>query len=294
MGEKSGCRNFVFEIISKKMLWVVGILFLFLVLTGCEAKEEKSDVSSDSEQEEMTEQENQDESDAGEDLSAQIRILEEKIDTMQKTLDDYTESMNYDGMEPGTSKATAEDISYEEFVTDKEMIILYDNHSDEIISDINVQVVFYDANDLILDTGNCYVSYLFPKFKSVGSVELPKDNNGNFIVFDHYELSIKISEYAFTMNDATKDITYTENVGADGSIMIQCTNAGKEQISEADFFVLYKKEGEVVGYGSNYVWDISPQATYVIEIGYPTDMNWSSIPYDEYEVYFSGAYRYEQ
>lgn len=294
MGEKSDCRNFVFEIVCKKMLWIVGVLFLFLVLTGCEAKEEGFDVNNDPEQEESAEQENQEASDAGEDLSAQIRILEEKIDTMQKTLDDYTESMDYDGIEPGASKATAEDISYEEFVTDKEMIILYDNHSNEIISDINVQVVFYDANDLILDTGNCYVSYLFPKFKSVGSVELPKDNNGNFIVFDHYELSIKISEYAFTMNDATKDITYTENTGADGSIMIQCTNAGKEQISEADFFVLYKKEGEVVGYGSNYVWDIYPQATYVIEIGYPTDMNWSPIPYDEYEVYFSGAYRYEQ
>lgn len=290
MKRKNDCRNFIFDSVLKKIPVFLLFLISIMVLTGCESKEEKSDVKSEVDQEEA-----QIEAPVlGEDISTQIRGLEEKIDMLQKTLSDYTASMNYDGIQPEKSKATVEDISYEEFVTDKEMVILCDNHSDEIISDINVQVVFYDAENLILDTGNCYVSYLFPKFKSIGSVELPKDNNGNFIAFDHYELSVKISEYAFTMEDATKDITYTENVGADGSIMIQCTNSGKEQIAEADFFVLYKKEGNVVGYGSNYVWDIYPQATYVIEIGYPTDAYWSPIQYDEYEVYFSGAYRYEQ
>ena len=171
----------------------------------------------------------------------------------------------------------------------KELIAIISNDNDETITDLKVEVIFYDeenkpieidANDISILENNskCYVKF----------VETPEN-------FERYEFLISKDYYWYdNLEYVTEQISYEINENEDYLDLVVHNNYSKD-ISEASFQILFYDEMDnVMDVENIYLTEIEKNETQEQEVNL---FLWDNNTYDEvkfnrYEINFLGAYIY--
>ena len=160
---------------------------------------------------------------------------------------------------------------------------LITNNSDEQIGELEVQILFYDADGNIIGTAEDGHDAILPGSTVVSyfsSLDVPQS-------FDHmdYKLSVDVEANSGYKNHAA-NVKIDTNIGED-CVILQITNNADVTIEELEYSVVFYKDGKVVdmGFGVD-VYDISAGETVIEERS-----SWG-VDFDAYVVYINQAHTF--
>lgn len=151
------------------------------------------------------------------------------------------------------------------------------NNNDFVIGEIELQLIYKDANGIIVDTESARKSNISPAATVVYSLSAP-DNYSSFEVIK-----------SFNMDYSSYYKNYYEFCSIEGSqgekcIIIQCTNNSDETINSIEYAVVFYKGNNVVESSRETLYDVLPHKTEIDKVNtYNTD-------YDHFEIYLNYAY----
>ena len=161
-------------------------------------------------------------------------------------------------------------VSYAAYTLPKELLFLFVNDSPDAI-DIDGSIVFFDESGEMLSIERCYIQSLEPGERSIGTVLLPHDEfNVN-----------ETSESVFRKNYG-KEFSITSNVGVEGTVLVMAENPTGRTFSRVSLACLYYRNGEVVGYSTNTLFDFENTAAF--EFYLIRDENGEPLAFDNYEI----------
>lgn len=169
------------------------------------------------------------------------------------------------------SKLTASYYGYEDYYGEKFLLLVVENTSKYYLG-IGAEITFYDENDRLIGA-----SYTDSHRVGIG--------NKTVLQCEAEEAYARV-EYQFWVEQvrdyeaADSDMSWTE---ADGTISM--TNNGDRMINDVTAYVVFWKDGEVVGYDTYWHWELEPGAV-IPKSHYYDD-------YDNMDVYLHGGYPVE-
>ena len=174
-------------------------------------------------------------------------------------------------------------VSYAAYTLPKELLFLFVNDSTDAI-DIDGSIVFFDESGEMLSIERCYIQSLEPGERSIGTVLLPHDQEYNTLPYDRYEFEFNVnetSESVFRKNYG-KEFSITSNVGVEGTVLVMAENPTGRTFSRVSLACLYYRNGEVVGYSTNTLFDFENTAAF--EFYLIRDENGEPLAFDNYEI----------
>ena len=174
-------------------------------------------------------------------------------------------------------------VSYAAYTLPKELLFLFVNDSPDAI-DIDGSIVFFDESGEMLSIERCYIQSLEPGERSIGTVLLPHDQEYNTLPYDRYEFEFNVnetSESVFRKNYG-KEFSVTSNVGVEGTVLVMAENLTGRTFSRVSLACLYYRNGEVVGYSTNTLFDFENTAAF--EFYLIRDENGEPLAFDNYEI----------
>ena len=156
---------------------------------------------------------------------------------------------------------------------------------------LEATIVYYDSDNLMIGKSTAD-NYYFEKGKEcVLFFYAPTDLDYNYVPYDHYKItySARSTEY---MKSNLKDIKVTSNIGID-NVMLEVVNDGDESAEYTQIYILFYKDGEIVGVDYRYADVDEPGSVDYIEFSFPYDENYDTIDIDDYAIYVNSSYRYD-
>lgn len=220
-------------------------------------------------------------------LSSQIEQLNEKVDKLQKTIDSYYGTVDN---QSAKCSVTEDQITYDSSVLSDQLLITLTNNGSEAISNMDVDVIYYDESGNMMSMSNGYLYNVFPNVPMMVGVSLPVDQAGVVVDYSSFEVQFDISNEVFTGVSQVDQVEISDNKGSDGQILVKAKNNGSQDIQEADIQVAYYLNGQVVGVSSSSIYDLRAGKEQIESVYGPTDWNGNSIEYDDYKLSLTGAY----
>lgn len=188
------------------------------------------------------------------------------------------------------AKKAIQKLSVEDFSRDKGVIqIVKNNYSFPM--QLEATIVYYDANDMMIGKSNAR-NYFFDKGREcVLFYSAPYDSSYNNVPYDHYKINYSVSPIKY-MKSNVKDIKMDSNIGAD-NVMVEITNDGKLSVEFTEVYILFYKDGEIVGYGNRYADVQEPGSVDYLEFSFPWDEDYDTIEIDDYKLYVNSSYGYK-
>ena len=174
-------------------------------------------------------------------------------------------------------------VSYAAYTLPRELLFLFINDSPAAI-DIDGSIVFFDENGEMLSIKRCYIQSLEPGERSIGTVLLPHDQDYNTVPYDRYEFEFNVNETiesVFRKNYGS-EFSITSNVGIEGTVLDMAENPTGRTFSRVSLACLYYRNGEVVGYSTNTLFDFENTAAF--EFYLIRDENGEPLAFDDYEI----------
>lgn len=176
-----------------------------------------------------------------------------------------------------------------------ELLATITNESDNLVVDLKVEVIFYDAENKPIEIDDCTVSILDKNSSChVKFIETPEQ-------FERYEFLVSKDFYwydnlEFFMEDSIKNGILTYETYKDGDYTIlSVTNNYSKEISEACFEVLYYDvNGTVMDVEYVSLFELKKNRTQDEElyISLWDNNTYENIDFEKYEIKFLGAYIY--
>lgn len=158
--------------------------------------------------------------------------------------------------------------------------VLIKNGSPYTIGEMEVQVLFYDSEDNIIDTGSDGHDVVLPGSTVVSYMETPDE----YARYD-YKLNIDVEANGGYKNHAA-NIDIKTNAG-ENCVIIQFTNNAGVDIDEIEYAVVFYKGDKIVDVTNGIdVYDVPTGETIVEECS-----TWN-VDYDRYEVYLNQAHTF--
>lgn len=107
----------------------------------------------------------------------------------------------------------------------------------------------------------------------------------------NYKVTYTVSEIK-GKKSILNDIKITLNIGSD-SVMVEVTNDGNSPCEYTQVYVLFYKDGELIGSLYHYADVNEPGSTDYLSFSFPFDDNYDRIQIDDYSVYVNYSYRFE-
>lgn len=157
--------------------------------------------------------------------------------------------------------------------------------------ELHATIVYYDADNQMIDKSSA-ANYHFEKGKEcVLFFYAPIDSDYNYVAYDHYKITYSASAISFTKSNL-KDIKIESNIGAD-NVMVEVTNDGDSTCEYTQIYIIFYKDGEVVGYDYRYANVNDPGSIDYLDFSFPYDESYDTIDIDDYSVYVNYSYSYD-
>ncbi len=186
-------------------------------------------------------------------------------------------------------------ISYTIYTTPgtNEFVIFLKNGNGVSIPYLKVDVVFYDQEGNILSTNYSTAYSFLPGQTIVVFVYLPMDESYKKVEHASYELLFNVDMDSFYLDDNLIDkLTVQSNVGSDKGVVAVITNTADVSMDSIELACIYYEDGEVVGFDWGYGYDLSAGSSTSLNFYPPYDEHYSTLPYDDYEIYINTALHY--
>lgn len=168
----------------------------------------------------------------------------------------------------------------------KELIAAVENNNDEAITDLKVEIIFYDGENKPIEIDSAVVGIIEKNSKYyVKFFETPEK-------FERYEFLISKDYYFYDSEEVITDQISYEIV--ENKKLVVKNNSSKE-ISEINFqIVYYDKNNNVMDIEDIYMYDLKKKRTQVEELMLDIFNNetYESVEYEKYEIKLLGAYIY--
>lgn len=174
---------------------------------------------------------------------------------------------------------------------EKKLNFLIRNDNDFDISDISVEVAFYDGTDKLVEIDRCDIDLLPSKEKQyVCFDETPE-------LSERYDVLISVAEYEFyNYKSHIEDVTFECVVNKeDEEIIIKGKNNSNDVLDVIAFEIIYyDKENKILKVKEAYDFDVKRNRSFEIEeyMNLYDSETYDEIPYDRYEIRLKSAYSY--
>lgn len=174
----------------------------------------------------------------------------------------------------------------------KDLILKVTNNNDITLSDINIDLIFYDGENkpIKIDSGEISVFPLKSDYY-ITFEETPKN-------FERYEILISpMSVYEYKVrnkyNDLKEYIEISTKDNKDG-VEIKIKNNYDKDVDVVYFQILYYKENNVINAETYGMWDLKKNKSEkeIIYTNLYDENTYEDIEYDKYEIVYGGAYIY--
>lgn len=169
----------------------------------------------------------------------------------------------------------------------KNLGIVLNNQNQENITDILVQVIFYNAENKPIKIDEAPVETLKNNLDYYIVFEETPDN------FEKYEFLITKEYYGSNYDILNDDITYDVKDTGEDEIVIKGKNNSPKKITNLEFFIVYYDDkNNILGVDSIYEYDIRKNGNFEIET-YKyllNDETYENVPFSRYEVILASAY----
>lgn len=171
----------------------------------------------------------------------------------------------------------------------KELIATVENNNNEAITDLNIEVIFYNGENKPIEIDSTVVGIVEKNSKYyVKFYETPEE-------FERYEFLVSKDYYLYDNEDIVTDQISYEVVENKEEAKIVVKNNSSKEISEVDFQILYyDKENNVIDVEYVSLYEIKKKRTQTetmyLEIF--DKKTYDAVEYEKYEVNLLGAYIY--
>ncbi|MCR4586969.1 MAG: hypothetical protein K5682_01050 [Lachnospiraceae bacterium] len=192
-------------------------------------------------------------------ISEQLASMQTYVSGMNNYLGVETEVTQEDELVIKENTVKKDDI--EVTTTDKGNYLLftYTNNGSEVLTSMDVSVVFYDEEGKMINMATDYIYYLFPGCSFDSQVFVPTDQEGNVIQYNSFEIDKKISNSTFHGTNMMSDVTYEYNQGTDSTVMLKVTNNSTlTALDNACFQIVFYSNGEIIDTYTCDAYNIAP------------------------------------
>lgn len=188
------------------------------------------------------------------------------------------------------TKKAIENISTTDYSISKGVIqVVKNNYSFPMR--LEATIIYYDSNNKMLGKSSDENNYFEKGTECVLFFYAPTDSDYNIVPYDHYKISYSAMPIS-GMKSNLKDINITSNIGAD-NVMLEVSNDGDISPEYTLVYILFFKDGEIVGLNYQYVNVSDPGSIDYLEFSFPYDEDYNTIQIDDYKIYVNYSYKYE-
>lgn len=246
---------------------IIGLLSVSILLSGCSFKNAASNSSKD--------------------YSADLNALSDQITQLQESLDEK-ESDN--AVDNGSVVIPQEDMKTEVANVQGNMILTITNSSEKTYSSVTPTVIYYDSSNNMLSFSSLYMWNIFPNTTYMITAAAPTDKNYAPVEYDHYEIMYTGTIADTDLKNYADQVEITSNMGANGNVIAKCFNHSDVRLSSVDAYVIFYKEGAVVGTTQSSFGEIIPDNFTLIEFSSPyNNSNGETIAFDDYKIVVNSA-----
>lgn len=212
--------------------------------------------------------------------------LHEQLDSIQTNVNQY---MNV----PSASDyiiTTSNEISTTFTELGSSLLIQLENVSKDSYKEINVLMIFYDADNNILYSSTQYLENVLTGNTYATKIAYPTDQNGATVACDHYDIQMKALPYNVPVEDFSDKVEIVSNKGFDGYVIAKFTNNSEKVLSTIDSYILYYDEaGNVIGCEQSSVYDVLPNSYNVTSFSPPYGVDYIPLEYADYKIFITSA-----
>lgn len=185
----------------------------------------------------------------------------------------------------------SKNISYETFTTKlDELVVVLTNNNSVSISDLSVDVTFFDKNNNMLTTTEDGHDAILPNAK-VASIFTPEDENHDALIYDRLEIVLEVDNSSPPYQNISNDIEIKHNATENG-VVARFTNNSTIVCEELEVVVIFFSKDVVVGADEEQETNIDPSKFTTMEFTSPyVDHNYVS--FDRYEVFINQAHNFD-
>lgn len=169
-----------------------------------------------------------------------------------------------------------------EMAKSKKLVVFAKNNNTTAV-DMDIEVEFYDENETFVGSSTNYLT----------AVEKGKE-----IAVEMYETPANFKTYKIYINaEETEETEYFDKIemthkNNGETIAIQVENKSEDTIEFLSVAVVYYKDGKVVGIEDSTDLDVKPGRKGNFNIDFPYDAEYNHVEFDDYKVYVTEAYSY--
>lgn len=173
----------------------------------------------------------------------------------------------------------ADSVVWQAYELPRELLIVVENENDQGLR-LEWNVVFYAEDGSMLSVENGYVQCCLPGGKNVSTVRLPQDPENNLVAYSSYDVEVNVEESS--SDNYAAQISIQSNIAAAGGVAAAVTNETNTEMSSVSLICLYYQTGQVIGYASGYLYDLTERAA--VEFDPPRDGQYQAMTFDDYEI----------
>lgn len=156
---------------------------------------------------------------------------------------------------------------------------------------VEATVVYYDINGNMLGTSYDDNYYFESGVKCALRFHGPYDIDFNNVSYHSYKVTYKIEPVSDYMKSNYNDIKAKSNFGAN-NVMAEISNNGMLYPEFTNISIIFYKDGNIIGYDSQYAEVEQAGSTDYLEFWYPYDIDYDYIIPDSYELFINYSYSY--
>ncbi len=212
--------------------------------------------------------------------------LHEQLDSIQSNVKQYMDV-------PSASDyiiVTTNEITYTFTELESNLLIQLKNISKDSYKDLNLLMIFYDADNNIISSSTQYLDNILTGKTYAANIIYPTDQNGTKIAYDHYEIQMKAFPYNISVEDFSDQIDIASNKGLDGYVIAKLTNKSDQILSSIDSYILYYDDGgNIIGCEQGGVYDVLSNSYDVISYSLPYGIDYIPLEYADYKIFITSA-----
>lgn len=173
----------------------------------------------------------------------------------------------------------------------KKLIAVLHNSNQENISDVQVQVIFYDAENKPIQIAENFISLIEVNMDYYMLFDKTPEN------YARYDFLITKELYNTEYTSYSGNITYEIQEKEDSKIKIVGKNNSDKKIEEINFFVIYYNENnEIISIKTVNTFDVKKNKEFKIDFynSIYNDKDYSEVPFARYEVKPASIYSYNE
>ncbi len=165
-----------------------------------------------------------------------------------------------------------------------ELIVICENNSDSVV-DVDIKVVFYDEQSVMMSVEESYISYCPKGHKGVTYVMGPQNEAYEPVAYDHYEIRYSVTEsYENESYEYYGDeLILNSNIGINGTVLLDVQNPTGIVFDSVHYYCIFYEGGQVVGMNQDLSTQLGSSGD-VLELGAPMDENYEPLSFDDYEI----------